>query len=102
MPQPELLPFCFFFQIGNPYIDKVDNRRSQDEYFWRREFITDEGYAVIKKDCEIYYQTDNFTRACQAARSKSNLGEFDAYNIYAPICVTYPDGSLKKTDETVK
>ncbi|KAJ4745211.1 Carboxypeptidase [Rhynchospora pubera] len=86
--------------IGNPYIDKIDNRRSQDEYYWRREFITDECYQAIKKDCEVYYQTDNFTTACEAARNRSNLGSFDAYNIYAPLCISSNGTVIKKTDET--
>jgi hypothetical protein len=68
---------------------------------WRRDFITDEAYEAVKRDCEIFYQTDNFTQACLSARMKAFTGDMDEYNIYAPICLKNHDGSPKKTDETV-
>ncbi|KAJ3704998.1 hypothetical protein LUZ61_008703 [Rhynchospora tenuis] len=86
--------------IGNAYVDKLQNRRDQDEYLWHRDFITDEGFAEVKKNCEEFYSNENFTIPCLAARMKTFYGEVDNYNIYAPLCLKNKDGSPKKSDET--
>lgn len=94
--------FFSFFQIGNPYVNKEQNRRDQDEYLWRRDFVTDEAYEAVKKGCEIFYQTEDYTMECFYARKKAFIGYMDFYNIYAPLCLNYNASSHNKTDETVK
>ncbi|KAF3339451.1 hypothetical protein FCM35_KLT16922 [Carex littledalei] len=86
--------------IGNAYVNRLQNRRDQDEFLWNRDFITEEAYEAVKKDCEIFYRTDNFTLACLSSRLKAFTGDLDNYNIYAPICLKAPDGSPTKSDET--
>ncbi|KAJ3676971.1 hypothetical protein LUZ60_002695 [Juncus effusus] len=86
--------------IGNPFVDTVENRRSQYEYKWHHAFISDEIYNPIRMYCT--FKSDNIsdeTPPCANALRQVDTANIDPYNVYAPICLENSDGSARHTDD---
>ncbi|XP_062199557.1 serine carboxypeptidase 1-like [Phragmites australis] len=76
--------------VGNPYLDRYMNDKGCLEFLWNHGVISDEVWANISEHCS-FDRSDG--RLCDKAKSSYEAGHIDPYNIYAPICITSPNGT---------
>ncbi|TVU09857.1 hypothetical protein EJB05_43354, partial [Eragrostis curvula] len=76
--------------IGNPYLDRNLNEKGSLEFLWNHGVISDEVWANIIGQCR-FDPSDGLL--CSRAKASFRTGNIDPYNIYAPICITSPDGT---------
>jgi serine carboxypeptidase-like clade 2 len=77
-------------QVGNPYLDDYKNERGSLEFLWNHGVISDEVWGNISENC--FGRVEG--KKCGEAMASFRTGHIDPYNIYAPICLESPDGSL--------
>ncbi|KAM0881645.1 hypothetical protein ACQ4PT_032807 [Festuca glaucescens] len=73
--------------VGNPYLDDYKNEKGELEFLWSHGVISDEGWAGILANC-TFSPSDDWP--CTVAALKPRKGNFDHYNIYAPLCLQEP------------
>jgi len=73
--------------VGNPYLDDYKNDKGNLEFLWSHGVISDEGWANILANC-TFSPSDDWQ--CFVAAHKPRQGQFDDYNIYAPVCLQEP------------
>ncbi|PON46849.1 Serine carboxypeptidase-like [Parasponia andersonii] len=71
-------------QIGNAWIDEKTGVQGEYDYVWTHALISDETHAGITKYCDFV----NYTSTCvkYLDQADEEIGNIDAYNIYAPLC----------------
>ncbi|XP_044947609.1 serine carboxypeptidase 1-like [Hordeum vulgare subsp. vulgare] len=77
--------------VGNPLLDWSNNRQGSLEFLWNHGVISDEVWGNISQHCSFGRFGD---KGCVEAQHSFNEGAIDSYNIYAPVCIQSPDGSL--------
>jgi serine carboxypeptidase-like clade 2 len=57
--------------------------------------MSDEVYANVTKNCNFgsAFETPSSEAACDGALETFVVGDIDYYNIYAPVCLTMPNGT---------
>uniref|UniRef100_A0ACD5YH77 Uncharacterized protein n=1 Tax=Avena sativa TaxID=4498 RepID=A0ACD5YH77_AVESA len=81
--------------VGNPYLDANRNILGTVDFFWTHAVMSDEVYANVTKNCN-FDSVDGSAlsgAACNGALYAFELGDIDSYNIYAPVCLTAPNGT---------
>ncbi|KAM0895118.1 hypothetical protein ACQ4PT_024044 [Festuca glaucescens] len=73
--------------VGNPYLDEYKNEKGNLEFLWTHGVISDEAWAGILTNC-TFSPSDDWQ--CFVAANNPRLGDFDHYNIYAPLCLQDP------------
>lgn len=75
-------------QIGNAYIETIENEQGLFDYLWLRSVIQNDTYYRIKSVCNITGQDYNGEDVCIKALEAADIekGRISLYNIYAPIC----------------
>ncbi|KAM3258006.1 hypothetical protein ACQJBY_049996 [Aegilops geniculata] len=75
--------------VGNPLLDsRSNNTYGSLEFLWNHGVISDEVWGNINGQCS----SGQFEgKACDDSFDE---GDIDRYNIYAPVCIQSPDGSL--------
>jgi serine carboxypeptidase-like clade 2 len=63
------------------------NEKGRLEFLWSHGFISDEGWAGILANC-TFTPSDDWQ--CTVAALKPRKGNFDRYNVYAPLCFQEP------------
>jgi len=81
--------------VGNPYLDQNRNILGQLDYFWTHAVMSDEVHANATKYCNFdsTVETPSDEAACSGALEGFQTGDIDFYNIYAPVCLTAPNGT---------
>ncbi|XP_037432696.1 serine carboxypeptidase 1-like [Triticum dicoccoides] len=77
--------------VGNPYLDDYMNTKGSYEFLWNHGVISDEVWGNISEHCSFGRFEGT---ACGEAKKSFKIGDIDRYNIYAPVCIESPDGSL--------
>uniref|UniRef100_A0A8I6YHI4 Carboxypeptidase n=1 Tax=Hordeum vulgare subsp. vulgare TaxID=112509 RepID=A0A8I6YHI4_HORVV len=77
--------------VGNPYLDDYMNTKGTFEFLWNHGVISDEVWGNITEHCSFGRVEGT---ACGQAKKSFKIGDIDRYNIYAPVCIESPDGSL--------
>ncbi|KAJ0935160.1 putative carboxypeptidase D [Helianthus annuus] len=74
--------------IGNAAIDEELDQKGMYDYLWSHAIISDSTHDAIFKYCD--FASNSTSTMCNAIINKvgNEMGDVDAYNIYAPICVT--------------
>lgn len=74
------------FQIGNAYIDYVDQISGLYDYFWSHALLSDENHDAIVKYCN--FSSSTTSEKCEKAlyAAPADWGNVLFYNIYAPFC----------------
>ncbi|KAF2309879.1 hypothetical protein GH714_005469 [Hevea brasiliensis] len=72
--------------IGNAWIDDNTGVKGTYDYYWTHALNSDETNAGINKYCD--FVTGNFSSICNKYQDLGDeeVGDLDAYNIYAPFC----------------
>ncbi|XP_020113586.1 uncharacterized protein LOC109727809 [Ananas comosus] len=86
--------------VGNAYVDNAMNDKGAIEFLWNHAIISDEAYAKVVKEC-IFNDNSSYTDACNEAQNETyNMaGNIDQYNVYAPICISYSNGTSYSYNE---
>ncbi|KAM0881649.1 hypothetical protein ACQ4PT_032811 [Festuca glaucescens] len=81
--------------VGNPYLDANRNIRGALDFFWTHAVMSDEVYANVTKNCDFdsVGSSTLSEAACSGALEPFEEGNIDGYNIYAPVCLTAPNGT---------
>ncbi|KAJ4847838.1 hypothetical protein Tsubulata_050343, partial [Turnera subulata] len=82
--------------IGNAWIDDNTAIKGQYDFSWTHALNSDETYAEINKYCD--FVTGNFSDLCIKYLSYADInetGHIDWYNIYAPLCHSDEQRSVK-------
>jgi len=66
------------------------NFKGRIDYFWSHGTLSDEIFANITRHCHF---DDSDGEECEGALEAFDPGQFDYYNIYAPICVDAANGA---------
>uniref|UniRef100_A0ACD5XSR4 Uncharacterized protein n=1 Tax=Avena sativa TaxID=4498 RepID=A0ACD5XSR4_AVESA len=82
--------FLRVIQVGNPYLDDYKNEKGNLEFLWTHGVISDEAWAGILANC-TFGPSDDWQ--CFVAAHPPE-GQFDKYNIYAPICLQKPNTGI--------
>ncbi|KAM3275854.1 hypothetical protein ACQJBY_044311 [Aegilops geniculata] len=72
--------------VGNPLLDKSNNSYGSLEFLWSHGVISDEVWARVNEPCN--------SRQGDGCDDSFDEGDIDTYNIYAPVCIQSPDGSI--------
>uniref|UniRef100_A0A8I6Y2P4 carboxypeptidase D n=1 Tax=Hordeum vulgare subsp. vulgare TaxID=112509 RepID=A0A8I6Y2P4_HORVV len=75
--------------VGNPLLDSSNNAYGSLEFLWNHGVISDEVWYNVTERCNSGGQFED--KACD---DSFDAGDIDTYNIYAPVCIQSPDGSL--------
>ncbi|PNT64735.1 putative serine carboxypeptidase-like 23 [Brachypodium distachyon] len=83
--------------VGNPYLDANRNIMGAVNFYWTHAVMSDEVYANVSKNCDFDglggSNTFGESGACSGALDAFVVGQIDAYNIYAPVCIDAPNGA---------
>ncbi|KAG7571954.1 Alpha/Beta hydrolase fold [Arabidopsis suecica] len=79
------------FMVGNPEMDKNNDKRGTITYWWSHAMISDTSYNCILKNCD--FTADRFSKECNTAiyDAAADFGDIDQYSIYTPKCVPPQD-----------
>ncbi|XBH70481.1 hypothetical protein VPH35_098133 [Triticum aestivum] len=72
--------------VGNPVLDKSNNSYGSLEFLWSHGVISDEVWANVNGPCN--------SGQGSGCDDSFDEGDIDTYNIYAPVCIQSPDGSI--------
>jgi serine carboxypeptidase-like clade 2 len=78
-------------QVGNPLLDNNMNEKGYLEFLWNHGVMSDEVWGKITAHCS-FGRVEG--KACGEAKDSFSTGHIDPYNIYAPVCLISPNGSL--------
>uniref|UniRef100_A0A0D3DVR5 Carboxypeptidase n=2 Tax=Brassica oleracea TaxID=3712 RepID=A0A0D3DVR5_BRAOL len=75
------------FMVGNPDMDKNNDKLGTITYWWSHAMISDTNYNLILRNCN--FTADSFTKECNSSiyNAAADFGEIDQYSIYTPKCV---------------
>ncbi|VVB08843.1 unnamed protein product [Arabis nemorensis] len=75
------------FMVGNPDMDKTQDRLGTIMYWWSHAMISDTSYNSILKNCN--FTAEKFSRECGSAinDAAADFGNIDQYSIYTPMCI---------------
>ncbi|XP_072982661.1 serine carboxypeptidase 1-like [Typha latifolia] len=77
--------------VGNAFVDGPSNDKATFEFLWNHAIISDEAYGEILRECNF---SANITKKCSDVLDTIDVGQIDLYNIYAPVCFQYLNGSV--------
>ena len=87
------------FQIGNPLLDDLNNDKGSLEFLWNHGVMSDEMWNNISEHCS-FGPSDGSSSSCDEAMTAfyfnfaKIVGNIYWYNIYAPICIQAPNGTV--------
>ncbi|KAL0733809.1 hypothetical protein Bca4012_010019 [Brassica carinata] len=75
------------FMVGNPDMDKNNDKLGTITYWWSHAMISDTTYNLILRNCN--FTADSFSKECNSSiyNAAADFGEIDQYSIYTPKCV---------------
>ncbi|XP_009117259.1 serine carboxypeptidase-like 22 isoform X1 [Brassica rapa] len=75
------------FMVGNPDMDKNNDKLGTITYWWSHAMISDTNYNLILRNCN--FTADSFSKECNSSiyNAAADFGEIDQYSIYTPKCV---------------
>ncbi|KAF8082905.1 hypothetical protein N665_0800s0003 [Sinapis alba] len=75
------------FMVGNPDMDKNNDKLGTITYWWSHAMISDTTYNLILRNCN--FTADSVSKECNSAiyNAAADFGEIDQYSIYTPKCV---------------
>ncbi|KAJ4890713.1 Serine carboxypeptidase-like 22 [Raphanus sativus] len=75
------------FMVGNPDMDKNNDKLGTITYWWSHAMISDTTYNLILRNCN--FTADIFSKECNSSiyNAAADFGEIDQYSIYTPKCV---------------
>ncbi|KAL0653453.1 hypothetical protein Bca4012_096144 [Brassica carinata] len=75
------------FMVGNPDMDKNNDKLGTITYWWSHAMISDTNYNLILRNCN--FTADSFSKECNSSiyYAAADFGEIDQYSIYTPKCV---------------
>lgn len=75
------------FKVGNPDMDKNNDKLGTITYWWSHAMISDTNYNLILRNCN--FTADSFSKECNSSiyYAAADFGEIDQYSIYTPKCV---------------
>ncbi|CAL9233719.1 unnamed protein product [Arabidopsis halleri] len=79
------------FMVGNPEMDKNNDKLGTITYWWSHAMISDASYNCILKNCD--FTAERFSKECNSAiyDAAADFGDIDQYSIYTPKCVPPQD-----------
>ncbi|KAL1192510.1 Serine carboxypeptidase-like 22 [Cardamine amara subsp. amara] len=85
------------FMVGNPDMDKNNDKLGTITYWWSHAMISDATYNSILKNCN--FTAERFSKECDSAiyNAAADFGDIDQYSIYTPKC-----RPQQQTNETTK
>ncbi|XP_024014184.1 serine carboxypeptidase-like 22 isoform X2 [Eutrema salsugineum] len=88
------------FMVGNPEMDKTNDKLGTITYWWSHAMISDASYNSILKNCN--FTAERFTKECDSTiyDAAADFGDIDQYSIYTPKCVPKFIGN-KQTHKTL-
>ncbi|XP_060168278.1 serine carboxypeptidase-like 26 isoform X1 [Lycium barbarum] len=74
--------------IGNGIMNEETDGKGQLDYLWSHALISDETHLGIQQHCESKSKSETEIKTCEEFQitAQTELGNIDAYNIYAPVC----------------
>lgn len=84
-------------KVGNPDMDKTNDKLGTITYWWSHAMISDASYNSILNNCN--FTAERFSNECDSAiyNAAADFGDIDQYSIYTPKCVPQ-----QQTNETTK
>ncbi|KAG2643905.1 hypothetical protein PVAP13_2KG355200 [Panicum virgatum] len=85
--------------IGNPLLDDLNNDKGSLEFLWNHGVMSDEMWNNISEHCS-FGPSDGSSSSCDEAMTAfyfnfaKIVGNIYWYNIYAPICIQAPNGTV--------